>query len=140
MSQRKLRRLQRVRELTTIAIEKELEKLKQPVPTPSSPLGRQDVPETPPMPRRRRVYEVPEEVPPAPTRLLRSMPSTPGDHDRDRDEDIEADEAFRICRDTVLLMRCEELKESLRLQGLQLSGRKEELAHRLALEMMRDLQ
>ena len=69
----------------------------------------------------------------------RSMPQTPttspGDLDGwTRSEDLQANggEARRVCFDTVMLMRLEEIREGLRMNGLLLSGLKRDAAARLA--------
>ena len=45
------------------------------------------------------------------------------------------DEYQRLCFDTVMLMRCEEIKEGLRFHGLRTTGLKDDIAGRLASAM-----
>ena len=124
-SQRKLRRLKKVKELTTLAIERELQRHSQSSSTPISPLGRDEVQENTPTLRRRRP-SVTEEEPYIPH--THTATSSPGPSEGRED----TADVFQVCCDTAMMMRCEELRESLRLNHLPTKGRKEELASRLA--------
>ena len=50
-------------------------------------------------------------------------------------EEEGGDEYLRVCTDTASLMRCEELREALRLRGLPTTGLKSDLAARLGHDM-----
>ena len=62
------------------------------------------------------------------------VPVTPEENDAPtrEEEHIAPDEAARVCVDTIMLMRLEEIREGLRLNGLMLSGVKADAAARLA--------
>ena len=62
------------------------------------------------------------------------VPATPEDRETPAREEeyVPSDEAVRVCVDTVMLMRLEEIREGLRLNGLMLSGVKADAAARLA--------
>ena len=66
-------------------------------------------------------------TPPRPTTPINSAFS-PGEKDRQ----VRPDEGLRVCVDTILLMRLEEIKEGLRLNGLVVTGVKQDAALRLA--------
>ena len=133
-SRRKLQRLQRLREATTQAIDKELARLaqeRQPLQRESASSSTEMTPESPmrlatdpagftpelSTPRRRRTVQYP------------TTPSTP----RTVEQTTQThDEIERVCHDTLMLMHCEQLREGLRVQGAMVSGVKDDLATRLA--------
>ncbi|CAE7364368.1 unnamed protein product, partial [Symbiodinium microadriaticum] len=59
-------------------------------------------------------------------------PITPGQDEVLDEGNVPPDEAMRVCVDTIMLMRLEEIREGLRLNGLMLSGVKTDAAARLA--------
>ena len=148
-SARKLRRLKRLRDATTQAIERELERISdeggRPSTTRSANERRQMVsegagntsmettrattPTTMPesqLPQPSTSFSVRARTPPG---VLRSPTrSSPGS----AREDDDREEVQRVCYDVVSLMRCEEIREALRLHGLQTSGLKGDQCTRLS--------
>ena len=158
-SSRRLRRLRRLREATAAAIERELERaangmsagLRQDGGPPRQATREsgngQPGPPTGDLQRgrestvssgRARTPSIneswsPSTPPRRPTQGASTM--SPGDHDgwmRSEEVQLSGGEARRVCFDTVMLMRLEEIREGLRINGLQLSGLKSDAAARLA--------
>ena len=139
---RRMKRLRRLRDATAQAIERELTRASSrtrvsprgdsPVassvadPRPVTP-SRPRTPnlETSPPPTQRSTREV--HTPPRPT-LTRTSTLSPGEED----VYVSQDEGLRVCVDTIMLMRLEEIREGLRLNGLVQSGLKQDAAARLA--------
>ena len=139
-SRRKLNRLRKLRDATSQAIERELARIAENQPGPStrqpsttmstgSVLGSETTPMPPSMPT------TPPSVQPTETTPVRrryttpiSSPATPHCQDREYQDH---GEVSRVCRDILLLMTCEHLREGLRLEGCLVSGVKEDLATRL---------
>ena len=146
-AERKVKRLRKLQEVTAAAIEEELRKRAQQFPgrhetsrpvvrerseprsstaRPETPSG-QDDPATSltawrtssPTPTRSR------------SEVWLQTPTTPSTSELDDPEAV-AGEAKRAIMDTVMLMRVEDIREGLRMHGLQLSGLKQDLATRLA--------
>ena len=138
-STRKLKRLRKLRDATALAIEKELERLteesiegrRQPLPASQStetrtPIRREATPVATP-PRSTERYSqasTPTQEEPAPSTMRYpdtsiELPPTSG-------------EINRVCFDTVMLMRCEEIRHALRLKALPKTGLKEDIAQRLS--------
>ena len=153
---RRMKRLQRLKEATTAAIEREIERLGSVQQPSSSASGvfeaspRRDQPST-------RLSSRQEEVPEHQVRMRRSIvlqesqreeyyprvqtpprmpawrtPTTPVQDEVPDEGNVSPDEAMRVCVDTIMLMRLEEIREGLRLNGLMLSGVKTDAAARLA--------
>ncbi|CAE7210799.1 GIP [Symbiodinium sp. CCMP2592] len=141
-SSRRLRKLQKLREATSLAIQRELERVTQPSTMSSSRWedgGERDQPPTRPTttmspPRQRRpVREVtpeprrrtePMRTPPTydgPTEPMSSPAPSVGWNEVERVGGGSADDR-RVCVDAVMLMRLEEIKEGLRICGLAQSG------------------
>ena len=142
-SKRKLRKLRKLRDATTQAIERELERLSNEAPRdtrtsttesdstssrrPGSPTTTTSRPTraprtpSPTTSRRENVLEA----------SVRVTPASPSPCQGNSD----AEEVHRVCVDLAGLMRCEELREALRLNGLQTSGLKGDLCARLGAAM-----
>ena len=138
-SARKLKRLRRLREATTQAIERELDRLSE-GKDPKPAIGTTYHDETPsrestrlsPSPSPGPLPEVNSETKYRETTPVRLRPSTPLSSPSTTSQGEESeDEIQRVSRDTLLLMSCENLREGLRLEGCQVSGIKEDLASRL---------
>ena len=138
-SARKLKRLRRLREATTQAIERELDRLSE-GKNPRPAIGTTYHDETPsrestrlsPSPSPGPLPEVNSETKYRETTPVRLRPSTPLSSPSTTSQGEESeDEIQRVSRDTLLLMSCENLREGLRLEGCQVSGIKEDLASRL---------
>ena len=158
-SSRRLRRLRRLREATAAAIERELERtangmsagLRQDGGPPRQATREsgngQPGPSTGDLQRGREstvssgrartpsIHESwsPSTPPRRPTQRASTM--SPGDRDgwmRSEEVQLSGGEARRVCFDTVMLMRLEEIREGLRINGLPLSGLKSDAAARLA--------
>ena len=138
-SARKLKRLQRLREATTQAIERELERLSEKAdPRPTVGITYQD---GAPSRESTRMSPSPSTAPqseaPLDTMCRESTPvrvrsptpmSSPSTTSQGEEPE---DEIQRVSRDLLMLMSCEGLREGLRLEGCHVSGIKEDLASRL---------
>ena len=151
-SRRRLRRLEKLREATTRAIQDELERRAAATPTRTS--RREPQPPREPLSEstssttttRRATTPVATEdegvrrrapAPSTPPRRPTVVHDSPGGWSITSDYEgmTSIDEYERLCKDTIMLMRCEEIKDGLRHHGLRTSGLKEDMATRLAVEM-----
>ena len=153
-SKRRLRKLRKLQQATTEAIEKELERLhgEQTTAIPRRPMASSTMSSTTPTLRLRGAREeesarparspadyTPEHEPSpdarqgdfvptsTPERLMRPTPPMPS-----RAQLADSDgETQRACEDVCKLMTCECLREALRSEGLPVSGLKDDQARRL---------
>ncbi|CAE7780733.1 unnamed protein product, partial [Symbiodinium sp. CCMP2456] len=159
---RRMRRLQRLRKATAQAIEKEIEEHMMRTQPSTSSSGSSTLmadtpprrrPPTPPVPeqdqrdyaisplRRRTVRQdvgYSQEPPPSP--IPGTPPAAPSispptisvSQNLQQGDRMSVGETSRVCLDVVMLMRLEEIREGLRLNGLMISGVKTDAASRLA--------
>ena len=151
-SRRRPRRLEKLREATTRAIQDELERRAAATPTrtsrrepqpPREPLSESTSSTT--TTRRATTPMATEDegvrrrapAPSTPPRRPTVVHDSPGGWSITSDYEgmTSTDEYERLCKDTIMLMRCEEIKDGLRHHGLRTSGLKEDMATRLAVEM-----
>ena len=136
-SARKLKRLRKLRDATALAIEKEMNRLRdENASSPSRALQEDAEPRTPPVTTR---------APTASPTTTASQPQGPSSSQQEfhytqnlgsewtisSTPTPTTEELERVCVDTIMLMRCEEIRPALRASSLPTSGLKEDLAHRL---------
>ena len=137
-SARKLRRLKKLRDATTKAIDHELARLEASEPRRREATSTPRTPEPPTTSRTRSRQEYPEEAlgtmtppratPTMPTDLPWESPGIAGSPGADENGQFEDE---RLSRDVLMLFTVEQLKEGLRHEGLAVSGLKSDMARRL---------
>ena len=141
-SARKLRRLKRLRDATSVAIERELQRLSEDTTGSSASSSREVAPTTP---RRRSPWEPTPTTPATPTEplgspsrppIIAASPGTRAEESTQTTHDVVDEDLERVCIDTVGLMRCEEIRQALRALGLHTSGLKDDITRRLASELV----
>ena len=74
-------------------------------------------------------------TPPRPTKVTQESPGEWSVIKNDDDHEEDQDAYLRLCLDTATLMRCEELREALRLRGLGAAGLKNDVVTRPGSDM-----
>ena len=137
---RKLRRLKKLRDATTLAIQQELDRVagdqhRNSVATPDDQRVSQQATGGVETPRRQEARSSTDpsvrRIPPSP-----GAESTTSTTSAWADEITDAEEVFRVYKDMLMLLTVEEQKIGLRSEGLMTTGVKEELAGRLATRLM----
>ena len=137
---RKLRRLKKLRDATTLAIQQELDRVagdqhRNSVATPDDQRVSQQATGGVETPRRQEARSSTDpsvrRIPPSP-----GAESTTSTTSTWADEITDAEEVFRVYKDMLMLLTVEEQKIGLRPEGLMTTGVKEELAGRLATRLM----
>ena len=143
-SARKLRKLQKLRDATAEAIERELRRIDREGPQHenvqlsmsrrSRCTQQESRRKTPSPPRTHRAsspFREPSVRSPSPTRQNSGPPMSPTPWTPGNNIGQSVSELQRVCEDVCKLMTCESLKEGLRTEGLSVSGLKEDQARRL---------
>ncbi|CAE7814357.1 unnamed protein product [Symbiodinium microadriaticum] len=124
--ERKIRRLEKLRDATSRAIQQELQR-REPTATSTSSRATEG-PSSPLVTTTRAELRTPRTITePTPQESPGGWSCSTTRVEQDDGADRE-----RICQDVLALMRCEELREGLRLQGISGTGLKADLVNRLA--------